>query len=121
MRASWDRPPRKAAATKTPLSGRASPKVILVAGEQLGADILQHPSGALNAERPGQNGVFVLDAENALVADVHVRLDDGLPQTGAVAVANGAEGRGSFRQIGFLRREVEHSVFCDIFGKQHGV
>src|SRR5580704_15248237 len=59
--------------------------------QQFVANVFQDVSGALDPDFTWKDGIFVFDAEDALVADVHVRLNDGLPEAGAVAVADGAE------------------------------
>ena len=47
--------------------------------EELVANVFQNVCSAFHAYFPAQDRILVLDAENAFVADVHVRLDDGLP------------------------------------------
>ena len=47
--------------------------------EELVANVFQNVRSAFHAYFSAEYGIFVLDAENAFVADVHVCLDDGLP------------------------------------------
>jgi len=47
--------------------------------EEFVAHIFQNVRGAFHAYFPTQDRILVLDAENPVVADVHVSLDDGLP------------------------------------------
>jgi hypothetical protein len=47
--------------------------------EDLVANVFENVGSAFDANFPGQDGIFVFDAENAVVADIHVSLDDGLP------------------------------------------
>src|SRR5579864_3779904 len=53
--------------------------------QQFVANVLQNVSGAFDADFSRKNRVLVFDAEDAFVADVHIRLHDGLPKAGAVA------------------------------------
>src|SRR5580704_5125292 len=49
------------------------------AREDLRAHILQHIHRALDAHRPRQNRILVLDAQHPFISNVHVRLNDRLP------------------------------------------
>src|SRR5882724_335257 len=89
--------------------------------EQFSADIFQNVDSALDTDFAGKDGVFVFDAEDALKADVHVSLDDLLPEVGAVAVADGAEGLGSGIEIAFFESKVENAVLVDVFRIEGGV
>ena len=66
------------------------------------AHIFQNVSGAFDPNFSSENGVFVLDAENAFETNVHVGFDDRLPKTGAVAVADRAKSlRSQVQFVGF--------------------
>ena len=43
------------------------------------ANIFQDIGGALDADFAGENGILIFDAEDAIVSDVHVGLQDGFP------------------------------------------
>ena len=53
--------------------------------------IFQHVQGALHSRLAGKNGIFILDAENSLVADFHIREHDFFPGAGTMTVAHGAK------------------------------
>src|SRR6266403_2552684 len=109
--------PAKAAAAHAPTNSRLR----ILFTQKFPADILQHVCGALDAHFSGQNRVFIFDAENTFESDVHVSLNDRLPEAGAVTVANSAE---SFRrgvEIGLFEGEVQDAVLVDIFGIESGV
>src|SRR5689334_6857904 len=83
------------------------------------AHVLQNVDGALDANLPGEDGVFVLDAQDAVVADVHVSLNNGFPKTGAVAIAHGTESfRCQIKLVGF-KSEIEDAVFVAILRKEN--
>src|SRR5208282_1409367 len=82
--------------------------------EKFGANILQDVSGALDTDFAREHRIFIFDAENALVADIHIGADDFLPQLRAVAVTDGAEVRGGFGQILRVEREIQHAVSLDV-------
>src|SRR2546428_13819143 len=60
--------------------------------QQLVAHIFQNVGGAFDPDFARENRILLLDAEDALEADVHIGLDDGLPQAGTATIADGAEG-----------------------------
>ena len=82
--------PAKAAAVHAPKNSRLR----ILFTQKFPADILQHVCGALDAHFSGQNRVFIFDAENTFESDVHVSLNDRLPEAGAVTIAHGAKGFG---------------------------
>src|SRR5450631_842359 len=89
-RASGPAAPARAAAVQAPKNWRRR----TLNSQQFIADILQNVKSSFHADFPGENGVFVFDAENALIAHIHVGLQDVFPGAGAMAVADGSE---SFR------------------------
>src|SRR5277367_1960130 len=60
--------------------------------EDFVTNVFEYVGGALHANRSGQDWIFILDAQNAFVADVHVRLNNGFPGGGSVSVADSSEG-----------------------------
>src|ERR1700676_53935 len=85
-----------AAATVAPARAQA-PKNCrrrILGSQQFVAHVFQNVSGSFDADFASQNGVFIFDTEDALVTNVHVRLDDRFPELRAVTVADGTE---SFR------------------------
>src|SRR6267378_3238977 len=109
--------PAKAAAAQALTNSRLR----MLFTQKLLTDVLQNVCGALDADLSGQNRIFIFDAQNAFKTDVHVSLDDGLPEAGAVAVPDSAE---SFRggvEILFLESEVQDAILIDVFGIEGGV
>src|SRR5580693_1168566 len=89
--------------------------------QQFVANVLQDVDGALDADFPGEDRVLILDAEDAFVADIHVGFDDGLPQAGAVPVADGAKRfRSEVELIGF-ERKVQDTILVDVFREEDRV
>src|SRR6266403_5099231 len=89
--------------------------------QKLFAHVFQNVSGALDPDFSRENGILIFNTENAFEADVHVSLDDGLPKTGAVAIADGAERlRGQVKFVGF-KRNVQHSIFFDVLVEENSV
>src|SRR3989441_9079882 len=89
--------------------------------QKLFAHVFQNVSGALDPDFSRENGILIFNTENAFEADVHVSLDDRLPKTGAVAIADGAESlRGQVKFVGF-KRKVQHSILIDVLWKENGV
>jgi hypothetical protein len=64
----------------------------LCRSQQLVPHVLQHVQSALDSHLARKNGIFILNTENALVADFHVGEHDLFPGAGTVPVAHGAEG-----------------------------
>src|ERR1700746_1332706 len=85
------------------------------------ANILENVSGAFDADFAAQNRIFILDGQNALVVHVHIRLYYRLPQRGAVAIADRAEGIRRSSQIAFVERELQRAVFRAVFRKDYRV
>src|SRR5450631_675076 len=79
--------------------------------QQFGADVFQDVGGTFDSHFAGEDGVFVLDAEDAFEADVHVGLDNLFPEVGAMAVADGAEGFRGQRQVLGFECKIQHAVF----------
>src|SRR6266850_561413 len=119
VRAMADGPaaPARAAAAHAPTNSRLR----ILFTQQFPADILQNVSRAFDAHFTGQNRIFIFDAEKAFESDVHVSLDDGLPEASAVAVANGAEGFGRGIEVGLFEGEVQDAVLVYVFGVEGGV
>jgi hypothetical protein len=94
---------------------RGSPEIVCGAYQapnKFVANVFEDVDGAFNADRAAQDGIFIFDAEDAFVADVHVGLHDGFPLAGTVAIANGAESFRGQSQIALgFKGEVEHAVF----------
>src|SRR2546423_703423 len=89
--------------------------------QKLFAHIFQNISGALDSDFSRENGIFIFNTENAFETDVHVGLDDRLPETGTVAIANSAESlRGQVKFVGF-KSKVQHAILIDVPGKENGV
>src|SRR6266436_8777976 len=109
--------PAKAAATHAPTNSRLR----TLFSQEFPADILQDVSRAFDAHFSGQNRVFIFDTENAFESDVHVSLDDGLPEAGAVAIAYGAESLRSQIKFAGFECKVQHPIFIDVLGKENGV
>src|SRR6266850_481229 len=109
--------PAKAAAAHAPTNSRLR----ILFTQEFPADILQDVSRALDAHFSRQNRIFIFDAENAFESDIHVSLDDGLPEAGAVAVADGAEGFGGGVEVGLFEGEVQDAVLVDVIGIESGV
>src|SRR5208337_3834798 len=70
--------------------------------EELVAHVFENIGSAFHAYFPAQDGIFVFDAENAVVAD-------------------GAEGIGSKRKIAGFKDKVENAVFRDVFRVKNSV
>src|SRR6267142_1458203 len=100
--------PARAAAAHAPTNSRLR----TLFSQKFPADILQDVSRAFDAHFSGQNRVFIFDAENTFESDVHVSLDDGLPEAGAVAIAHGAEG---------FEGGVQDAILVYVFGIESGV
>src|SRR5580700_6360550 len=109
--------PVNAAAAHAPTNSRLR----TLFSQEFPADIFQNVGRALDTDFSGEDGVFIFDAEDAFEADVHVRLDDGFPQAGAVTVANGAESFGGGIQLAGFESEIEDTEFVDVFGENNGV
>src|SRR6266850_2321084 len=109
--------PAKAAAAHAPTNSRLR----TLFSQKFPADILQDVGRALDAHFSRQNRIFIFDAENAFESDVHVSLDDGLPEAGTVAVADGAEGFRGGVEVGLFEGEVQDAIFVDVFGIESGV
>src|SRR5437660_12706048 len=69
----------------------APPRRKLLFSDQFLANIFQNVGGALDANFAGENWVFVFNAEDALIIDVHVGLQNRFPERSAVTVSDGAE------------------------------
>src|ERR1700687_5638525 len=110
-----------AVATAAPAQAATNSRRRMSGTQQLGAHVLQEIDRALHADFPGENRVLILDAEDALVTDVHVGLDDRFPEAGAVSVADGAEGFRGLVEIAGFECEVKDAVFVDVFRKEDGV
>ena len=80
--------------------------------QEFPADIFQDVSRAFDTHFSGKDRVFIFDAEDAFEADVHVGLDDGLPEAGAVAVADGAEGFGGRSRDPWFRKRNSERRIC---------
>src|SRR2546422_2752219 len=85
------------------------------------AHVFQNISGALDTDFSRENRVLILDAQNSLEAHVHVGLDDGLPEAGAVTVPASAKSLRGQAQFAGFEREVQHSILIDVLGKENGV
>src|SRR6266850_2293072 len=109
--------PTKAAAAHAPTNSRLR----MLFTQKLPTDVLQNVGRALDAHFSGQNRVFIFDAENAFETDVHIGLDDGLPEAGAVTVPDGAEGFGGGIEIIFLESKIQDAILVDVFGIEGGV
>src|SRR6266850_1050542 len=109
--------PTKAAAAHAPTNSRLR----MLFTQKLPTDVLQNVGRALDAHFSGQNRVFIFDAENAFETDVHIGLDDGLPEAGAVTIPDGAEGFGGGIEIIFLKSKIQDAILVDVFGIEGGV
>src|SRR5271169_3736408 len=84
--------------------GASSSTLLRMAMELCGAQdfvsyILQHIQGALHSYLAGKNRIFILDAEDSLVADFHVGAHDFFPGAGAVTVAHRTKGLRSLGEV----------------------
>src|SRR6266850_1418727 len=109
--------PARAAAAHAPTNSRLR----TLFSQKFPADILQDVSRAFDAHFSGQNRVFIFDAENTFESDVHVSLDDGLPEAGAVAIAHGAEGFGGGVEVRLFEGEIQDAILVYVFGIESGV
>src|SRR6266403_3050826 len=77
-------------------------------------DVFQDIQSAFYSDLSGKNGVFILDAENPLVADFHVGEHDFFPGAGTVPVAHRPEGLRGPGEITFLEREIQYAVSIEV-------
>src|ERR1700674_231734 len=110
-----------AVATAAPAQAATNSRRRMSGTQQLGAHVLQDVDRALHADFPGENRVLILDAEDALVTDVHVSLDDRFPEAGAVSIADGAECFRGLVEIAGFECEVKDAVLVDVLRKKDGV
>src|ERR1700688_509191 len=93
----------------------------MLGSQQFVAHVFQNVGGSFDADFAGQDGIFIFDTEDALVANVHVGLDDGFPELGAVTVANGAESFRGQRQIRGFECEIKDAIFVYVVGVERSV
>src|SRR5712692_387952 len=89
--------------------------------QQFVAYVFEDVGSALDPDFARENGVLILDAEYAFVADVHVGLDDGLPNAGAVTVADGAKSFRSLVEVAGFKSEIEDAILVYVLRKENRV
>src|SRR5438128_5433203 len=89
--------------------------------QQFAAHILEHVHRPLDTYFAGENRVFVLDAENPLVADLHVSTHDLFPGVRAVPISNRTEGFRGLRQLLSVKCEVQDTVLSNVVLEHHRV
>src|SRR5260370_30295082 len=78
--------------------------------QKFAANVFQKVGGALHTYLARQNQIFILDAQDAFVADIHIGLDDRFPQRGAMPVTNGAKFVRSVGALLLLDRKVQNPI-----------
>src|SRR5712692_9507111 len=89
--------------------------------QQFVAYVFEDVSSSLDPDFARENGVLILDAEDAFVADVHVGHDDGLPNAGAVTIADGAKSFRSLVEVASFKSEIEDAILVDVLRKEDRV
>ena len=77
-------------------------------------DVFQDIQSALDSDLSGKNGVFILDAENPLVADFHISEHDFFPGAGTMPVAHRTEGLRGPGEIAFLACEIQYAISVNV-------
>src|ERR1700733_548820 len=113
--------PRKVRRSMLGSPFRTAQMVLRGASQYLIAHILEHVGGALDTHFAGQNRVLILDAENALIAYVHIGAHDFFPGIRAVSVAHRSKGFRGLGKVSGLEGKVQNAVLGHIILKHDGV
>src|SRR3984893_2293807 len=89
--------------------------------EDFVANVFEYVSGALYANRTWQDRIFILNAKYALVADVHIRLNNRLPCRRSVSITHRTKCIRGVGQVAGLKSEIEQAVFRNVFREQNRV
>src|SRR6185369_12130684 len=76
--------------------------------------IFQHVQRALHSHFTGKNGIFILNAQNSLVANFHIGQHDFFPGTGTVSIAHRTEGLGGSGEVVLIEREIKDAISVDV-------
>jgi len=88
--------------------------------DQFLADVFQDVGGTLDATSP-TNRIFVFDAQDPFVPDVHVCLQHGLPEGRAVPVADRSESAEAFTRSSLSKAKFSTPYFARFSGNRTGI